>query len=459
MTAFQTRHDLGVYNEAGAISVTSQSALERIIQSAHDMKGLFRQHLVIAQELVQDDEFIARVVVNDALMADEENWLGRVTGILHIPCGRLLLCAGFDLDDLADFSKMGQNEFIYPIEVPAGDYQVDIYTYVNSINGGFCLPDTVKLGAWFRSSYPATPFPLWLAAICEQEPEQDPGYEDLWAEMEEATEDGRLSFEMDPTALIDFVIQLRPLGKDILLSAIAETEDGFFAPDVGARLPTQFPLGVRSFTLTPNDYGMGILLADINQSSAVPRSNDLIFAGKRSNFFRADISNVPQNELKQALSALFQGRYPRHDVPEYLMSVAPSIESIDVVMHAMGFDLLGDMLCERSSDIVMRGYACVDSQTFAVLMVGTSGQHGLDFYTRFDDDSSQTTSSLPGLDDIAEVGIFRTSYPHTDYQTLYTMHLQLIEQRTTQGAQVQAITPTLGGLATDIDEFLQRQGV
>jgi hypothetical protein len=684
------------------------------------MKGLFQQHLVIAQELVQDDAFTARVVVHDELRSDEDGWLGRVTGILHIPCGKLLLCAGFDPDALDDFSQMGQNEFIHPIEVPPGDYQVDIYTYVNSINGGFCLPDAVKLGAWFRASYPGTPFPLWLAAICEQEPEQDPGYEDLWAEMEDATEDSRLRFDLDPTALIDFVIQLRPLSKNILLSPIAETEDGFFAPDTGARLPTQFPLGVRSSTLPPNDYEMGILdeaeddkpsdtdmsltatpvfvqrmlstfavhrvediqggavhqpldvvhqlaqltwfcdsdadvmlniqtppgtahdlpwpfatdfprpegddfqigitwcsvpqrvraiqdvctfmttlpensridfisanedasleagqqcyqgivtnqqwqitasypamcketleavldlcreidrpgpmyaateeeaiaimeaadrselfmiditrprrngtqitidddckialallffrqrfrhtwqvaeaeaqdeaskaefdamLADINQSFAAPHDRDLIFAGERSNFFRADINNVPQNGLNQALSGLFQGRYPRHDVPEYLMSVVPSIESIDVVMHAMGFDLLGDMLCECSSDIVMRGYACVDSQTFAVLMVGTSGQHGLDFYTSFDDNSSQTTSSLPGVDDIVEVGIFRTSYPDTDYQTLYTMHLQLIEQRIMQSAQVQAITPTLAGLAADIDTFLQRQGV
>ena len=125
----------------------------------------------------------------------------------------------------------------------------------------------------------------------------------------------------------------------------------------------------------------------------------------------------------------------------------------------LGFDPLGDMLCERFSNVVMRGYACVDSQTFAILIVGTAAQYGLNFYTRFDDNSSQTTTSIPGMEDLAHVGIFRTSYPDTDYQTLYTMHLQHIEQKSTQGVQAQTITPTLEALAASIDDFLQRQGL
>jgi hypothetical protein len=109
--AASTRHDLDIYNEACAFSVTCESALEQIMQSDDDMKDLFQKRLVIAQELVQDDEFSARVVVGDELLPDEEGWLGRVTGILHIPCGRLLVCAGFDLDALYDFNRMGQNEY------------------------------------------------------------------------------------------------------------------------------------------------------------------------------------------------------------------------------------------------------------------------------------------------------------------------------------------------------------
>lgn len=718
MTA-STRHDLDIYNEAYAFSVTCQSALDQIMQSDDDMKGLFQKRLVIAQELVQDDEFNARVVVGDELLPDEEGWLGRATGILHIPCGKLLVCAGFDLDTLYDFNRMGQNEYVHPLDVPPGTYLIDIYTYVNGINGGFCLPDTVKLGAWFRSSYPDMPFPLWLASICEQDPAQDPGHEDIWADMEQALEDGQLMLDTDATALIDFVLQLRPLGKDVKLSSIDDAEDGFFAPHAGTRLPAQFPLGVRSSTLPQNDYEMGILdeaeddkpsqtdtgvtsdaafvqrvlsnfsghriedlqggslsqpidllqqlarltwfcdseadfvlyirtpqgatqtldwpftadlprpqddefylgipwhstqqcalaiqevsdfitnlpensqidfisanedasleagcqcyqgvicngrwhinasypamsrdtlaaaldlcrtvdqpgplyaqseaeaiaimdaaerselfmidftrphrngrqitidddckislallffrqrfrdtwnveearaqdeaskaafdamLADIEQAMAAPYGDELIFDGQKGNYFRADISNVPQNGLAQALSELFQGWYPHHDTPEHLTSVVPSIESVDVVMHAMGFDLLGDLICERISDVVMRGYACVDSHTFALLMIGTSGQSGLDFYTRFDDNSSQTTTSIAGMDDLADAGIFRTSHLNTDYQTLYTMHLQHIEQKTMQGAQPQAITPSLEALAACIDEFLQRQG-
>jgi hypothetical protein len=720
MTAAPIRHDLDIYNEACAFSVTSQSALERIIQSDDDMKGLFQKRLVIAQELVEDDEFSARVVVDDDLMRDEEGWLGRVTGILHIPCGKLLLCAGFDLDALYDFNRLGQNEYVHPLDVPPGTYQVDIYTYVNSINGGFCLPDTVKLGTWFRRSYPDAPFPLWLAAICEQDPSQDPEHEEIWADMEQSVKDGQITLDADPTALIDFVIQLRPLSDDVQLSSIDDTADGFFAPHTGVRLPDQFPLGVRSSTLPPNDYEMGLrdvaeddkpatthtsltadtvfvqrilnnfsghriedlqggplqqpldllqqlarltwfcdpdadfvlyirtpqdtvqtlswpfaadlprpqgdeiyigvpwhsaqqrahaiqevstfistlpensridfisanedpyleagcqcyqsvirhgqwhvtasypptsrdtlaaaldlcrtidqpgplyaqteaeaiammdaaerselfmidfthpqrsgrqltidddckinlallvfrqrfgdtwnveeaqiqneaskaefdaMLADIERAMAAPYDNERSRDGQKSKYFRANINSVPHSGPSQTLSALFQVWHSHHATSDDLTSGVPSIESIDVMMHAMGFDLLGDMLCERIGKVVMRGYACVDSQTFALLMVGTSGQHGLDFYTRFDDNSSQTTTSIAGMDDLAHAGIFRTSYPDIDYQTLYTLHLQHIEQKIMQGVQVQAITPTLAALAACMDEFLQRQGL
>jgi hypothetical protein len=715
MTA-STRHDLDIDNAAYAFSVTCQSALEQIMRSDDDMKGLFEKRLVMAQELVDDDAFSVRIVIDDELLPEEEGWLGRVTGILHISCGKLLVCAGFDLDTLYDFNRTGQNEYVHPLDIPAGTYQVDIYTYVNSINGGFCLPDTVKLGAWFRTSYPDMPFPLWLAAICEQDPTQDPGHEEIWTDMEQALEDGQLTLDMDPTALIDFVIQLRPVGKDIQLSSIDDTEDGFFAPHAGTCLPARFPLGVRSSTLAPNDYEMGILddaeddqplktdakltadaafvqciltnfsghriedlqggplqqpldllpqlarliwfcdsdadfvlyirtpqgiaqtlewpftadlprpqgdeiyigvpwysdrqraraiqevsdfvttlpedsqvdfisankgphleagcqcyqgvirngqwhvsasypamsrdtlaaaldlcraidqpgpldaqteaiptmdaversesfmtdvtrpyrsgrqiaidedckissalqffrqrfrdtwnveeaqtrddvsktkfdalLTEIEQAMAAPYDDELIFDEQQRNVFHPDTNDVPQKGLAQSLSTLFQGYYPHHDTPKYLTSVAPSIESIDVVMHAMGFDLLGDMLCERINDILTRGYACVESQTFALLMLGTSGQYSLNFYTRFDDNSSQTTTSIPDPDALADAGIFRNSYPDTDYQTLYTMHLHHIEQKTMQGARPQAITSTSEALAACIDEFLQRQ--
>ena len=207
------------------------------------------------------------------------------------------------------------------------------------------------------------------------------------------------------------------------------------------------------------EAGFDALLADIEQTMATPYNNARLRNGQKRKNVRTDINNVPPNGRSQVWSALFQLWHPHHATSEDLMSGVPSLESIDVMMHAMGFDLLGDMLCEYSSDVIRRGYACADSRTYALLMVGTSGQHGLDFYTRFDDNSFQTTTSLARMDDQAPAGTFCTSYPDTDYQTLYTLHLQHLEQKITQGVEAQAITPTLEALATCLEECLQRQGL
>jgi hypothetical protein len=76
-------------------------------------------------------------VVGDLDARHEQAWIARLTGKLSIPCGKfLMLCGGGDGDGLAraiSGKPADEDYFIYQtIEVPPGDYRVDVLAYLDS---------------------------------------------------------------------------------------------------------------------------------------------------------------------------------------------------------------------------------------------------------------------------------------------------------------------------------------
>jgi hypothetical protein len=76
-------------------------------------------------------------VVGDLDVRHEKAWIGRLTGKLSIPCGKLVfVCGGGDGDGLARAisGKPADEDYcIYQtIEVPPGDYRVDVLAYLDS---------------------------------------------------------------------------------------------------------------------------------------------------------------------------------------------------------------------------------------------------------------------------------------------------------------------------------------
>jgi len=67
----------------------------------------------------------------------EKAWIGRLTAKLAIPCGKLVfMCGGGDGDGIAKAisgEPADEDYFIYQtIDVPPGEYRVDVLAYVNS---------------------------------------------------------------------------------------------------------------------------------------------------------------------------------------------------------------------------------------------------------------------------------------------------------------------------------------
>ena len=250
------RKDVYVSNDSGGMSILSRSVLERVIDDGRENDGAFvRAHEAILGSLVGDDSFIARVVVDEPLHPEErDEWIAHYRWALKVPCGKLLVSGGFDPDVLGQWLEEGAHEGVRAVDVPAGHYLVDVYTYLHSMNGRVILEQEwdEKLGAWFRRDHAGRAFPSWVAGELSLFHEEDPGHEAEWERLAASVENGSLDVETDPLDWVGFLIHLQPFDAS---AALTEPEDGdWFGAGQGLRRPKTFPLGVSSAEAKDPEY-------------------------------------------------------------------------------------------------------------------------------------------------------------------------------------------------------------
>jgi hypothetical protein len=171
-----------------------------------------------------------------------------------VPCGKLLVAGGFDPDTLGQWLEEGEHEGVQLVEVPAGHYLVDVYTYLHSMNGRVILEQEweEKLGTWFRRDHAGRAFPSWVAGEISMFHEEDPGHEAEWDHLAASVEKGTLKVETDPLDWVGFLVHLQPFDAS---AALTEPEDGdWFGAGQGLRKPKPFPLGVSSREAKDPEY-------------------------------------------------------------------------------------------------------------------------------------------------------------------------------------------------------------
>lgn len=109
-------------------------------------------------------------VLGNLTEQEEQDWIGRLTWKLNIPCGKLiLLCGGGDAEEFA-YAISGNPpkpnyEIFQVIEVPPDNYLVEIYAYFPSMTVQLSLEDydehwnlkeNEALGQWYRENHPGS---------------------------------------------------------------------------------------------------------------------------------------------------------------------------------------------------------------------------------------------------------------------------------------------------------------
>lgn len=237
------RSDVYIQNDSSGFSIVPSSAVDRIIaDDRNNDRAIVLDHQAMLMALYGDDSFPARLVVGGSLTADEDaEWIARATWKLRVSTGTVLLCGGFDPRTLSDWRETGDDweGAVHALDVPAGDYLVDVYTYRPTINGRFIEESwPMPVGAWFRKEHPGRDYPGWLVDELEQMPDLDPGHEAEWSEG-----DGPVHLvDESRRRVIGYLVHMQPWDASATLSTVPE--DGWFEPEAGARVPPRFPLGL-----------------------------------------------------------------------------------------------------------------------------------------------------------------------------------------------------------------------
>jgi hypothetical protein len=247
------RRDVYIQNDSGGFSVLAADAADDIITDGRtDDMRFVTGHKALLLELYGDDSMPVRIVINEPLTGDEEaQWLGRATWRIDTSDGRLLVMGGFDPDVLASWKEEEADNGsggVAVIDAQPGSWRVDVYAHVGSMNGREILRELGDApGSAFRRGHPGRALPLWLAKMLEFSSEDDPGFEDLWADVKAAVDAGRLEVDVDGGDAIGFLVHFTRSDG----SADAPPEGGWFARDAEARLPETFPLGLPSAVPDP----------------------------------------------------------------------------------------------------------------------------------------------------------------------------------------------------------------
>ena len=130
------------------------------------------------------------------------------------------------------------------------------------------------------------------------------------------------------------------------------------------------------------------------------------------------------------------------------------LRTVERDLTALGLEPLGDFVCDKFPDVVLRGYGN-GRDLYATLMFTTFGQNALDFYTSWDS-ASLTTSSGGDMQEIPSAGLYHTLLHGAQVELLYRTHLERLAELMPESAQASEAPPTRIGIAQAIDAFLVR---
>jgi len=169
---------------------------------------------------------------------------------------------------------------------------------------------------------------------------------------------------------------------------------------------------------------------------AAPHDEEMLLKGQQSVYWRSDFARL--TDLEQETR-----------------------ERIDREMADLGFAHLGDLVAKKQRDIVMRLYASADGTSYGILMGKRTMYLGFEFFSRFADGTTLTTTTNGAVESHPSVGIYYKTCPGVAVAALYDTHCWGIARfRTHRDTEPVPLEATLLGVAQELDAaFVRRAGV
>jgi hypothetical protein len=135
----------------------------------------------------------------------------------------------------------------------------------------------------------------------------------------------------------------------------------------------------------------------------------------------------------------------------------PASGSTTERMAALGYELLGALLCERFHRVVVRCYSRPGGDAHGLLLLPPWKYRAIEFLTRFADGTSLTTTTHPGPGDDPARKLYRLRCPDLAVAELEARHrVALAAHAAARGTTPLVVEHSLSGAARALDDFLAR---
>lgn len=166
---------------------------------------------------------------------------------------------------------------------------------------------------------------------------------------------------------------------------------------------------------------------------AAPHDDEILLRGQQSIYWRSDFTQL--TDLEQETR-----------------------EKIDQAMSDLGFRHSGDLVAKKQRDIVLRVYASADRLSYGILMGKRIMYLGYEFFSRFANGSTLTTTTNGAVDSHPQAGIYFKTCPGLEVPALFEKHRWGIDRfRTHKGTEPEPLDGTLLGVARELDAAFARR--
>jgi hypothetical protein len=175
----------------------------------------------------------------------------------------------------------------------------------------------------------------------------------------------------------------------------------------------------------------------IQWEDPIPATDTIIYEGTASRYFEPDYDAV--------------------SIDEQMKANIGKCEKTDLQLKQMGYDVLGDLVCEKVGACILRCYTNESEKAYAIYYVAPFGQLWFDFFSRSKDGTTITTTNGMNEGSFRDLRIVVHEHYSASLSQLHADHLEGIKRLRKYNIQTSSVVPTLQGIASTMDDFLLKR--
>jgi predicted DNA-binding WGR domain protein len=153
------------------------------------------------------------------------------------------------------------------------------------------------------------------------------------------------------------------------------------------------------------------------------------------------------------------GRFDKVDLLKERPLEDNLIEEADRQLRELGFEIVGDLVCSKFPEVIVRGYARPDGDVWGAYLCGVL-ESSFEFVTMFEQNAGLTTTFKAGPADDPTKGLYRSRHVKLNFRMLKQLHEQHEKRKATLARKLGAAVTApvdLEAFARAVDEGVSRQ--